>query len=138
MNYCKWKTLKDNKKGEIQFLYRLPMHSEWISSTSFVKENNIPIEIDKKYSEWTLNAFDESVYNFGSDTYFDYFYDHKRTDPPVLKRKRVVGESYLYSIPSYGYGNFRYGYSTIGYRQVSFRIVKTTNKSFLHYLRIKE
>lgn len=139
MNYCKWKTLKDNKKGKIKFIYRLPKHSEWLSTLHYCNENQITFDIDDKYSDWLLNSFDESAYNFGLDYSIDYAYFHKTEDPLVLKRKRVVGESYLYSIPpAFGIDDlpsYRYGYSTIGYRQVAFRIVKTKkiDKNLLKY-----
>jgi Sulfatase-modifying factor enzyme 1 len=135
MNYCKWKTLKDNKKGEIKFIYRLPKGSEWVATLNFCTENNIKLDMDDKYSDWILNSFDETIYNFYMSE-FDYVYLHKEDDLPVLKRKWTVGESYLYYIPSLidGYPSIRYGYSYIGYQHIAFRIVITkADKSILNY-----
>ena len=133
MNYCKWKTLKDNKKGSIKFIYLLPHHSEWIAALLYFKKEGITNDLDDKYSDWLLNNYDES-YNFDWAMDFDYVYFHKETDPMVLKRKSVVGNSYLYYIL-----NRRYGYSTIGYRQTSFRLVKTkVNQFVLNYWGIEE
>jgi hypothetical protein len=140
MNYCKWKTLKDNKKGKIKFIYRLPKGSEWVALLNFCTVNNITVDINDKYSDWILNSFDETIYNF-SMSEFDYIYLHKADDPPVLKRKWNVGESYLYCIPSLidDYPLIRYGYSDIGYQHIAFRIVKTkVNKDILKYWEIEE
>jgi hypothetical protein len=129
MNYCRWKTLEDNKKGKIDFVYRLPYESEWLAALNYFKLNKIKHDLDQKYSDWLLNAFDESVYNFRFNSKFDYSYSHKKEDPPVLKRKKVIGESYLYNILF-----FKYGYSYIGYQQIAFRIVKTkVDESILEY-----
>ena len=45
-------------------------------------------------SEWTINAFDESVYNFAHDLNMNYEYDAKDTDPSALKRKVIRGGSW--------------------------------------------
>ncbi|MCB0410268.1 MAG: hypothetical protein KDD29_08615, partial [Flavobacteriales bacterium] len=91
-------------------------------------------------SDWLLNSFDESAYNFYTNLpEYDYTYFHKKGDPPSLKRKKVVGESYLYNIPSDGYPSFRYGYSYIGYQQISFRIIKTKiDESIIEYWGIEK
>jgi len=129
MNYCAWKTLQDNKKGKIEFVYRLPKESEWLAALNYFKLKNSNHDLDQKYSDWLLNAFDESVYNYRFNSKFDYSYFHKKEDPPVLKRKKVIGESYLYNILF-----FKYGYSYIGYQQIAFRIVKTkVDESILEY-----
>ena len=45
-------------------------------------------------SEWTINAFDESVYNFAHDLNMNYEYEAKESDPSALKRKSVRGGSW--------------------------------------------
>jgi len=45
-------------------------------------------------SEWTINAFDESTYNFSHDLNMNYEYEAKTTDPSVLKRKVIRGGSW--------------------------------------------
>lgn len=129
MNYCKWKTLKDNKKGKIDFVYRLPKESEWLAALYYFKLKNIKHDFDQKYTDWLLNAFDESYINFKKEMGFDNSYFHTKDDPPALKRKKVVSESYLYNTPY-----FRYGYSYIGYQHIAFRIVKTkVDETILEY-----
>jgi len=45
-------------------------------------------------SEWTSNAYDESAYNFTHDLNPDYFYDAKKDEKPVMKRKVIRGGSW--------------------------------------------
>jgi sulfatase modifying factor 1 len=45
-------------------------------------------------AEWTLDAFDESTYNFAWDMNQAYQYNAKETDPPALKRKVIRGGSW--------------------------------------------
>ncbi len=45
-------------------------------------------------SEWTSNAYDESAYNFTHDLNPDYFYDAKKDEMPVMKRKVIRGGSW--------------------------------------------
>ncbi len=45
-------------------------------------------------SEWTIDAFDESSYNFTWDMNASYTYNAKETDPPAMKRKVIRGGSW--------------------------------------------
>jgi sulfatase modifying factor 1 len=45
-------------------------------------------------SEWTLDAYDESSYNFTWDMNPAYFSNTKETDPPAMKRKTIRGGSW--------------------------------------------
>ncbi len=45
-------------------------------------------------AEWTIDAYDESTYNFSWDMNQTYTYDAKETDPPSLKRKVTRGGSW--------------------------------------------
>ena len=45
-------------------------------------------------AEWTIDAYDESTYNFSWDMNQSYTYDAKETDPPSLKRKVTRGGSW--------------------------------------------
>ncbi len=127
MNFCKWKTLKENKDS-IQFIYRLPNCSEWLAAYFYLSENKIKNDFNKNYSDWLLNSKDESFYDFNNsmkDVFpFNYIYFHKKNDPLVLKRKFVIGDSYLFQQDKLlNYYSFSY-YSSEGYRQVSFRYIK--------------
>jgi len=45
-------------------------------------------------SEWTLDAYDESSYNFTWDMNPAYFSNTKESDPPAMKRKTIRGGSW--------------------------------------------
>ncbi len=45
-------------------------------------------------AEWTIDAYDESTFNFSWDMNQTYTYDAKETDPPSLKRKVTRGGSW--------------------------------------------
>lgn len=45
-------------------------------------------------SEWTLDAYDESSYNFTWDMNPAYFNNAKESDPPAMKRKAIRGGSW--------------------------------------------
>ena len=151
MNYCAWKTLQDNKKGKIEFVYRLPKESEWLAALYYFKLKNIKHDFDQKYTDWLLNTFDESYFDFAHDLNPSYFYDAKDEDPLIFNRKKIIGDSYLYSLFSINYHyissvNYHlsykndyylskiYGYSYIGYQHIAFRIVKTkVDETILEY-----
>ena len=126
MNYCKWKTLKENKKA-IRFIYRLPHSSEWLAAKHYLETNSLESDFSKNYSDWLLGTKDESLLYVRSGTLskwpYDYMYLHKSADPIVMKRKLVIGDSYRYQ-PEKQMDCFFSYYSTQGYRQVGFRLVK--------------
>lgn len=126
MNYCRWKTLKDNKK-DILFLYRLPHCSEWLAAKVYLETNKLESDFSKNYSDWLFGSKDESMYDMRSDAMlrfpYDYAYLHKSTDPLAMKRKLVIGDSYRYQAENQSDCFFSY-YATQGYRQVGFRMVK--------------
>jgi len=127
MNFCKWKTLKENKDS-IEFIYRLPTLYEWVAAYNYLLKYKIDNDFNINYSDWLLNSKDESVYFHKNDidnSFFSkYIYLHKISDHRALKRKFVIGNSYLYQIEKlfdYYFFNF---YSDEGYRQISFRYIK--------------
>lgn len=124
MNFCKWKTLRDNKNGEIKFIYRLPTCPEWIAAYNFLGKQS---DMNKYYSDWLINLKDESSYEFSEALnipIFSYTYFSRPDDPPVLKRKFVIGNSFLFEKENLkDFYAFSY-YSFEGYRHISFRIVK--------------
>ncbi|HLP54103.1 MAG TPA: SUMF1/EgtB/PvdO family nonheme iron enzyme [Fluviicola sp.] len=129
MNYCKWRTLKENKNGNyLQFIYRLPSCSEWLAAKYYLETNQLESDFSKNYSDWLLSTKDESLFDFrGSGSArkwpYDYTYFHKAKDPIVMKRKLVIGDSYRYQLENQAGSFFSY-YATEGYRQVAFRMVK--------------
>ena len=129
MNFCKWKTQKENKDG-IQVIYRLPNCSEWLAAYSYLSENKIKNDFNRNYSDWLVNAFDESVSHYASDTsssqfIYDWLYFHASKDPLGYKRKLVIGNSYLYQQQNILFYLFSF-YANEGYRQIGFRYVKET------------
>ncbi|MBC7862606.1 MAG: SUMF1/EgtB/PvdO family nonheme iron enzyme [Bacteroidia bacterium] len=128
MNYCKWKTIKENKDS-IQFFYRVPVFPEWklaYKNLSDSKKTDFKIEL---YSDMLMNSYDESSYsNLGKELYFLYYYLTEKEDSKVIKRKRVAGSNWFYkSENSYSHRS-NYIYSDEGYKYVSFRIVKISLK----------
>lgn len=134
MRFCRWKTSKE--KGAL-VIFRLPLLSEWIAAKEHLAKMGIDSDFSKCLSEWTLNAFDESTsayVNYSDESKqkdknkslfwdYDYFYWHSSQDPPVLKRKKVVGDSYRIHCNSYLKTNFVF-YSYQGYRDVGFRYIR--------------
>ncbi len=121
-NFCKWKTLKQNK-NEIKFLYRLPKLSEWLNAFNYLEENKIAHDFSKDFSDWTLSTYFEYYNGIKNDFVYDIHYEAKENDHPRLKRKIAMGDSYLYQKENLD--DHRRGfYSFKGYRQIAFRIVK--------------
>ncbi len=127
MNYCKWKTIKDNNNKHLQFIYRLPNCSEWLAAYYYLKENKIKNTLNQNYSDWLINMKDESHHlidnNLITTFIYDYTYFHKPGEGLTLKRKRVIGNSYLYQHEYLLAHSFSF-YANRGYREVSFRYVK--------------
>lgn len=129
MNFCKWKTLKDNPKNKIKFIYRLPHCSEWLAAYCYFERNKIKNDFNNKYSDWLLNTKEKYVSSISNKSGLKFEYDgiylHKPNDHRVLKQKRVIGNSYLYQqIFAYPFSF----YADEGYRQISFRYVKESIK----------
>jgi len=123
MNFCKWKTIKENS-SEIKFIYRLPFSRDWIFAYNFLENSGITNDFNDKYSDWLINSKDESYGSSMSDFEVDYIYFAKNNAPQVLKRKVIIGNSYLFKQPNFiDYFRFSY-YSNIGYPQAGFRCVK--------------
>lgn len=126
MNYCKWKTIKDNKDS-IRFVYRLPHCSEWLAANHYLNTNKLKNDFNKNYADWLINTFDDEYYyveDYISNGFkFDYIYYHKPNDHVALRRKRVIGNSYLHQNEFPLSNNFSY-YANIGYKQVAFRYIK--------------
>ena len=126
MNFLKWKTLRENKNDSIRFIFRLPQGSEWLAAYKHLEENDIKHDFNALYSDWLLSTMDESYYSIlkSKELAFDYCYFHKPNDPPALKRKLTLGDSYLFqSDKLLNYRRFSF-YSYRGYRHIGFRYVK--------------
>ena len=129
MNYCRWITATNNK-GSIEFICRLPCESEWLAAYNYLETSSTKNDFNQNYSDWLLNTLDEAAYNSinsENNIYwnnFDYIYLSSKNVPNVLKRKRVIGDSYLFKMENLAdYMEIPY-YQDQGYRQIGFRVIK--------------
>jgi hypothetical protein len=148
-NFARWYTAIQGKKD---ILYRLPTVVEWISmNEQFAIEKNDKLDtvIQKKRTwkkktkkresnnknvnlhllDWTINAFDESIYQYHDLTKFPlgHIYKHEHYEPKVMKRKCVIGKSFRISLADpvkiaslYSY------YADEGYADVGFRLIEVS------------
>lgn len=132
MNFCRWKTLTENTDS-IRFLYRLPCCSEWLSALTWLSENRIRHDFNRHYADWLINSRDESdlgkAYRTEAGGFvYDRLYFHTTADPPVMKRKQVIGNCYRYQQPHNRPYDFSF-YAHEGYKEVAFRYVKESVKT---------
>jgi len=129
MNYCKWMTLKENKDSLV-YMYCLPTYTQWIDAYEYLKSINNTGDLNNDYSDWLLTPNDEGTYFIKNEvdsnsTTIAYLSLNDKTDAPVLRRKMIAGNSFLFLLDySMNYYYHYYGYSDRGYRQVGFRYVK--------------
>lgn len=126
LQYCKWMTLMNNPDS-IQVIYRLPNLYEYYSAYTYLQSAAINNSLNKLYADWLMDAMDESSIDYQKEVPLSYLYFHLDSDPPVLKRKMVIGKSFLHSfnyLEDYIRMSF---YGDHGYRHIGFRLVKETN-----------
>jgi hypothetical protein len=143
MRYMRWLTEKANTDTIYDTVYMIPTVIEWLAgyraihTLEYAKE-----DINVNYSDWTLNSFDESTYDFLSyddktkvqqQNRFDYSYVPFPNDHKVLKRNHVMGNSfhrqfsnlysqwhtYCYGFEGYAYVSFRYVRKVVSYESVN-------------------
>jgi formylglycine-generating enzyme len=76
-------------------------------------------------AEWTINAWDESFYNFGHDMNMHYHYEAKPEDPITLKRKAIRGGSWKDVGFQLQVGTRSYEYQDTAKSYIGFRCVQT-------------
>lgn len=125
MNYCRWRTLKDSLPAGWE--YRLPYLEEWLAAYRYLESVQIVSDMNKNYADWLLSSQHEGIYYFELKNDFiifsDYYHDDPN-DPPVLRRKRIIGNSFHMQHTHVGDFIGEYGYSFMGYNWVSFRLIK--------------
>jgi len=125
LNYCKWRTLKENKGTGLNFIYRLPKLGEWLAAYNFLEKSNSQNDFSKNYSDWTMNTYYDG-FSYKRDSVFVYGMPitlPNQKDWTRDKRKIVMGDSYLFQREILR-RHFSSYYSSNGYRQIAFRLVK--------------
>jgi len=129
MNYCKWMTINlAENKDSLNYIIRLPSCSEWLASYHYFSDKKIQHDMNNQFSDWLINMKDESIYEYNLSLpeklfIFDYCYFHNKNDHPALRRKTVIGNSFLFQQDEFFNYNFNY-LSNLGYKNVGFRYVK--------------
>jgi formylglycine-generating enzyme required for sulfatase activity len=119
MNFCKWKSLKENN-GEIKFIYRLPLYSEWQAAQKHLEKEAVAHDFNKLFSDYLLNSYyEQRTWESLENIYF-----HKKNDHAYFKRKCVIGNSYRFNNQE-EFNILPYSLANEGYRHIGFRIVKT-------------
>jgi hypothetical protein len=130
-NYARWYGENNGEKSKI---YRLPAVHEWISFYHVEKD----ILERSLFFDWTINAYDVSMFAFGKPDDFPYYFfnNYKKNSPPSMKLKSVIGYSYKFKAdnPTKISETFGY-YANEGYPDVGFRIIETdANDPFYKYV----
>lgn len=127
--YCDWRSLMEVGKDSLHYIYRLPHLREWLSAYRYFTTNKLSSDLNANYSDWVLEAMDETSFSFSNkhDVFadVDYTYPDNPNDYPVLRRKRIMGNSF--HLQHHCLNDFigEYAYSFEGYTYVSFRVVRT-------------
>ncbi len=123
MNYCKWKTIQENKGTDLKFIYRLPQVSEWLAAYHFLEKSNSRNDFSKNFSDWTMSLYFEGAFGFKTSFSYDISYLQKPDDRARDKRKIAIGDSYLFQTEKLLTHSTGY-YAFNGYRHIAFRLVK--------------
>lgn len=122
MNYCRWKAKQDQLPDSM--MYNLPNLEQWLAAYRYLNAQQTVHDLNRDYSDWLQDAFDESAYEFLQDMHLSYAYDEWPNDPPVMRRKRFIGNSFHHQHDRLGGFMSEYGYSFHGYAYIGFRMVK--------------
>jgi len=126
LKYCRWLTLKNNSDS-LKVIYRLPNLYEYYSAFQFLQSSAIYNNLNSTYADWLLDAMDESMTQEQEDIALSYYYFHLLSDPPSMKRKMVIGKSFLHSFNALeDYLKLSF-YADHGYRHIGFRILKDSD-----------
>ncbi len=124
MRYVTWRNAnKRNDEKEFE-QFRLPSVTEWqaaflyLSNTRKTSDFNI-------LADWTSECHDESNYKFMHDLNIDYQCESVPCNPNSMKRKTVIGNSWLHGPVKEKLPMHYYGYQDSGYAHIGFRLVRT-------------
>lgn len=131
LRYCHWMTKKNNSDS-LKSIYRLPNLYEYYAAYTYLQSSAIDNDLNQSYADWLMDTKDESMLEFQKDVSLAYYYFHSANDPSSLKRKVVIGKSFLHFFNSFSdYIKLSY-YADHGYREVGFRyIIETDPNAFL-------
>lgn len=134
LNYCKWKTLQDNRGDSISFIYRLPICSEWLAANDYLNKKKNKNDFNKNYADWLMSSKFEGSYGKDSSFFYDtYFSLTSRKSDAHIDRRFVIGNSYLLEKEKlYDYYKYNY-FQSVGYRQIGFRIIKVKYSTAYSY-----
>ena len=119
--YIAWKFL-DGKPIDKSSLYQIPTNTQWMAAYKYFSENKKKHDLNKRYSEWLFDAKDESMYEFSHDLSPEYTYDATPCDPPSMKRKLTVGNSFHSQHPNINDFKQHSYYQDSGYSHIGFRV----------------
>lgn len=125
-NYCYWKTTLDFG-NDTSFRYSLPKIAVWLAAFNFLDSTKIKNDFNCDFSDWTTSQYYEGGYNL-ANWHFDVQFEYKENDPPIMKRKRTIGNSYMRRYHQLYPSILNYESALNGSREISFRIVKEKTK----------
>jgi formylglycine-generating enzyme required for sulfatase activity len=129
MEYCRWKTEKENAGDNIKYAYRLPVLTEWLSALHFSREWGVHNGMNRNYSDWLWNSWvSYTIYQADKVEEIDFVYEAKATDDKTMKRKVAMGNSFLSQSKVLQDHLNRSYYSFKGYKHIGFRIIKLDKK----------
>lgn len=125
MNYCKWRTLQENKGIDFKYIYRLPELGEWLAAYNYLMNSGSENDFSKNYSDWTITDYYEVGTFVGKGLSFGFYAlnlpkkGNYRNNPRMV----IIGDSYLFQKEKLGQFFFAH-YVFNGYREVGFRLIK--------------
>ena len=124
--YCKWS--EKSQQPATNYAYRLPNIYEWCIYSH--ESSLLDLKNYGYYSEWTINAMDESMFraNPKQNPINSFEYKHTKDDPKVLKRKIALGNNFMEKFKFPFDAAVRSYYADEGYRTIGFRVVRTHTK----------
>jgi formylglycine-generating enzyme required for sulfatase activity len=124
--YCNW--IGKIQQNDNNYSYRLPNVYEWCIYSH--ESSLLDLKNYGYYSEWTINAMDESMYqaNPKQNPINSFEYEHTKDDPQVMKRKIALGDNFMEKFKFPFDAAVRSYYADEGYRTIGFRVVRTQIK----------
>jgi Sulfatase-modifying factor enzyme 1 len=125
MNYCKWRTLQENKSTNFKFIYRLPQLGEWLAAYNYLMNTGNKNDFSRNYSDWTITDYYEGGISVIVGSSFGFYapFLPKKGNYRDNPRRVVIGDSYLFQCEQLSQHFFAH-YIFNGFREVGFRLIK--------------